>query len=536
MNSTFFEQSKRIANDFLQNIVFIDDKAFDTPEENNNHEFDAYRVTSAFAKEGKICAVFRPKNSNDIENLSRLAKKADITVLDWQIHLESEPITQGTEEEDDEVVDPRGPHTLKIIKSILEPNQYAADGSVKLIIVYTGELGLGDITDDIHKALSEEGINNLNKDFCEVSTNNVKIHVIAKPDNETEPDGSVKSKFKHIPQFNARVKTYEELPEFILDEYAKMTSGLLSNFVLKSLSILRNNNSRFIQLYNKNLDQAFLSHRLMLPNQDDSNELLIAMFSDSVRALLSYNHADETISSDEINHWIDTQTFSKEIQVGSEKIKLDNDFLKAWVTSSFEETAESKLSSKNDDNSKAIAKAKGNLERSETFFSDVIDPFHVDFSILSHHKSLFKPTHISPKLTLGVVVKGDKTGYWVCIQQRCDSVRLSSERRFLFLPLEENENKFHFITGEGKKLRLMKKSFQLRTIKFGVEGESFIQASSNANGEFYFTPFYNSEEDEKYQWILDLKDLHAQRIANEFSGELARVGLDESEWLRRKYS
>ena len=37
----------------------------------------------------------------------------------------------------------------------------------------------------------------------------------------------------------------------------------------------------------------------------------------------------------------------------------------------------------------------------------------------------------------------------------------------------------------------------------------------------------------RYYWVLDLKESHAQRIANEFSANLARVGLDESEWLRR---
>lgn len=36
-----------------------------------------------------------------------------------------------------------------------------------------------------------------------------------------------------------------------------------------------------------------------------------------------------------------------------------------------------------------------------------------------------------------------------------------------------------------------------------------------------------------YKWILDLNDSHAQRIVNEYSANLSRVGLDESEWLRK---
>ena len=34
-------------------------------------------------------------------------------------------------------------------------------------------------------------------------------------------------------------------------------------------------------------------------------------------------------------------------------------------------------------------------------------------------------------------------------------------------------------------------------------------------------------------WIAQLKPAHAQRIAEALGRELTRVGLDESEWLRR---
>jgi len=76
MNNTFFETSKKIANEFLQNIVFIDDRAF--KDERNTHEFNALQITKAFAKDKKICAVYKPETYDDINNLALLAKKADI--------------------------------------------------------------------------------------------------------------------------------------------------------------------------------------------------------------------------------------------------------------------------------------------------------------------------------------------------------------------------------------------------------------------------------------------------------------------------
>ena len=37
---------------------------------------------------------------------------------------------------------------------------------------------------------------------------------------------------------------------------------------------------------------------------------------------------------------------------------------------------------------------------------------------------------------------------------------------------------------------------------------------------------------ETYEWVVDLKEMQAQRILNSYCAQLSRVGLNESEWLR----
>lgn len=547
MGTAFFVASKEIANNFLQNIIFIDDKAFDTTDQKGNHDFDAYAVTKSFAEKQKICAVYKPKTSTDIDQLAELAKKADITVLDWQINLDGEPVPAGAEEEDEENVDPRGPHTLKIIREILS-DQLLGQESLKLIIVYTGEIGLQDIRDDICSDLKKQGITGLVTNFCEISTDNVRILIIAKPDNEVNLDGTPKSKFTYKPEFNARVKGYEELPDFILEEFTKMTAGLLSNFVLKSLTILRNNTFRLIKVYNKDLDQAFLTHHLLLPNPENSKEQLVDIFSDSVQALLHYNQAGGSVSTTDIKNWIDTKEFNKSTAIAGKTVEINATFIKTWAEFDFSRAVEEQWSAKlNTEQEKAVKKGKEKLEKDVSLLTNAteINAKDIEFSILTHHKSIFKPINVEPKLTLGAVIKGYKSGYWVCIQQRCDSVRLSGITRFLFLPLkdvsEDLDSKFNFVTPDGRRLKLSNKSFDLRTIKFTTEeGLDFIKANGN-QGRFIFNPLYkdghadyHNDKDESYEWILDLKDLHAQRIANDFAHILSRVGLDESEWLRRK--
>ncbi|PZF73940.1 response regulator receiver domain [Taibaiella soli] len=542
----FLTVSKEVANNFLQNIVFIDDKAFNTADGATNHDFDAYAVTRSFAEKNKICAIYKPKTSADIELLARLAKKADITVLDWQINLEDEPVPLGAEEEDAENDDPRGPHTLKIIHEILS-DPITGEGSMKLIIVYTGETGLTDIRDDIHKNLEENGIAATASAF-EISTDNVKIIIVAKSDNEVDDNGNPKSKFIHNPEFNAQVKSYEQLPDFILDEFTKMTSGLLSNFVLDSLTILRNNTFRLIKLYNKGLDLAFLTHHLLLPTPQDSKEQMIDILSDSFQALLHYNSAGKRISITDIQEWLKNQEFNKPITVGGKAATINAAFISTWTEKGFSKAiAEQWGEDLTDDQEKAATNVKDKLSKSVSPLTNdnAITDKDIEFSILTHHKSIFKPRSVTPRLTLGAVIKGNKSGYWVCIQQRCDSVRLSGVTRFLFLPLKdvtaENGAKFNFVTPDGKHLKLSKKSFDLRTIKFAVaDGEDSIKAISKDN-KFLFESLYkdghvdyHDEKDEAYEWVLDLKDLHAQRISHDFASDLSRVGLDESEWLRRR--
>ena len=57
MPNNFLATAESIANDFLQSVVFIDDKAY-TSETSNEHYFNALEISNQFAKSQKICAVY----------------------------------------------------------------------------------------------------------------------------------------------------------------------------------------------------------------------------------------------------------------------------------------------------------------------------------------------------------------------------------------------------------------------------------------------------------------------------------------------
>ena len=80
---------------------------------------------------------------------------------------------------------------------------------------------------------------------------------------------------------------------------------------------------------------------------------------------------------------------------------------------------------------------------------------------------------------------------------------------------------------------MAKSSYDIKTIKFRADKVKRCVCSKRIRRDemkdkYVFTSIHNEE----YDWVMELKDLHAQRILNSYSANLARVGLDESEWLR----
>ncbi len=128
--------------------------------------------------------------------------------------------------------------------------------------------------------------------------------------------------------------------------------------------------------------------------------------------------------------------------------------------------------------------------------------------------------------------------YYVCVQQRCDSVRIKEGVcNFIFLPLIENGGEHPILTYDGKTLSVDYTSYNIKVIPFKATHGCII-ANANENSEYVFIANKEDADDmdnrEIFRWIVDLKDLHAQRIINTYCAQVYRVGLDESEWLRTR--
>jgi hypothetical protein len=531
MSDTFFNKSKQIANDYIQSIVFLDDRAHhknENSDQSSVHDLSAEKISALFAKHKKICALYDPENESDINDFKEISLKSDVIVLDWFIDLTIDLEENENPEDDADDDDTRGKYTIDVINNILEKN---SDEALKLIVIYTGEPDLLGITEKVAELSTDF---NIDEENCSLTLKNIKILVRAKSNSEDTED----LRFKHLVHLQDKVLTYEQLPDFILNEYTYLTTGLLSNFALLSLTTIRQNSSKILGLFNKKLDAAYLGHKSVLQYQNDSETLLIELFGNSIIDLLKYKNVDKEMQTNLIEDFIESIA---DLNLG--KFERNSKLLLNLLNSDI-----------SDINKRFVGVLPEALNRKEKeklvldstrLFApedndDLINTIDKEFARITHQKNIFLPNETNPILGLGSVLKStlNETQYYICIQQRCDSVRIpqGGNRKFLFIPLLKIDNgKFNFLTSEGHKLKLDNSSFSLKTIKFGCDNsEGIIKATKEGEGNSYvFKQIYEGEDVEQFEWVLDLKDLHSQRIVDSYSSKLSRVGLDESEWLRR---
>ncbi len=528
MSENFYNKSKEIANDYIQSIVFLDDRAYHIEEGTGQsvvNDLSAEKISGLFAKKKKICALYDPEKESDIDDFKEIALKSDIVVLDWFIDLEEHSKETDDLEEDAEEEDIRGKHTKDVITYLLDNNRDA----LKLVMVYTGETNLLEIMDEINN-LSEDFVSN--ETNCSIKWHNLKILIRAKSNYQDGED----TRFKHLPHLKDKVLSYEELPDFVLDEFTDLTSGLLSNFALLALTTIRQNSNKILGVFNKNLDAAYLGHKAVLPYQNDSETLLIELFGQSMIDLLKYKNIDHTIQQELIDDFVNTIA---DLNLG--KFERTSEILSNLLHSGeiniddrFRAILPNPLTKK-----EKLAYVLNSTKLFSVSSDDtLINQVEKEFALITHQKNLFLPNDVSPVLTLGTVLKSTihDDQYYICIQQRCDSVRIAegTDRKFLFVPLAKVEGtKFNFLTTEGHKLKIAKTSFSLRTIKFICNNTNGVIEASKNEDKYIFQQIYSEKGGEHFEWVMDLKDLHSQRVVADFSAQLSRVGLDESEWLRR---
>ena len=516
---TFTELSREIADKFIRDIVFIDEQAYDKMSDKteetdvHNNEFDAKAVSDAFLKKGKICAIYAPLKEEDIYNSKPSLLKADVVVLDWNLKLSRD--SDYNPDEDDES-DNRGYYTKKLIEDLIKD---ASSEKVKMIVVYTGETDLKDITNQIYNHIAKDiALNRQNNCLISNKANNIRILIRAK---ET-------SRFKHLRQFQNKIVKYDKLPEFIVSEFSKITTGLLTNYALSAITTIRDNTSNILGVFSKDIDTAFLGHYISTAYSDDAISMLSEIFGSAITDLVDSSNLD-------IKTWIDawiTHNLSKPFttKICNKEITVSAENLKNIIKSS---NSEFKTKLQN----AGFFSVKGNeddLKRDaiKLFIKQGTKSKNYKLAKLIQHNNLFSSPK-TPRLTTGTIVKYKSAKHWnflLCIQQSCDSVRIpiDEKRTFLFLPLKKDIKGTAIVVEEAGHLIVDNKTYSIEAHKFSPIGKETQISARSENGNFIF----KDTDGKQYVWVAELKKLFAQHIVSEYTSQLSRVGIDNSEWIR----
>ncbi len=537
---TFKDLSVQNVAKFLQTVVVVDDKArlvpLPTNDDDSNslpsiaeadnesptgahpnlispqpdavgssvdpEDLDAKSLVDGFAKEGIACTVLRPDRDDDVvTQVTKITELADIVVLDWILDNDN------------------GESTTSLIRKLITEEN--GSDRIRLIAIYTGERNLGNVVDRVFEVLSTTSGEVPDRLSAFVAVKGpVRIAVFGKEHTPVPPeDISLTNRLVGIP----------ELPNRLINEFAEMTTGLLPNVAIAGLSEIRAQTHKLLTKFSRSLDPAYLGHRLLLPNPSDAEEEVVAMFVAEIFSILEHGNVEKQGGIASIRAWIDEMNANNSLRPLplSETPQDAQDTLLGILENGIYNTPNVSL---------------GNWKWAQVTHAftpedSFAEESNRQFATMMHVKTRYRGR--PPSLTLGTILVSESEPcdtFWICLQPKCDSVRIKERRSFPMVPMVQVKNQkgdFEIVVkhrGSWVLLRVPREPAEINMFTFEPDDVSKEQVTATSNDSTWnFTPI----EGPSFEWVAELKDEHAQRITNEFAASFSRVGVTVSEWVRK---
>jgi hypothetical protein len=593
--NNFFSTSQEVVRKFLHSVVAIDDdlcfgKKPDTapsdeevhslkePIENglgeysvdlaktNNtnisHPLDYQLLASSFAKEGIVCSGLLITNIDRETkcNIINSSEKADITIIDWDMNND------------------KGIFAKEIIGAIAK-NDKCVGGRLRMIAVYTGEV-CENVSFQVEHFLRTLDFKTLRKN------NNIKIV----DDNELT-HWLVTIINKEIPPDKLPEKLIYNFTNLTLGLLSNAAISCISEIRNKTHSILSKYNNTLDTAYVSQVlglislrDSRALAH-------ENANDYAVELISEEIKALLQVSSKlKETLTKKilldwPIHYYENNGKMDFRIKVKGEPIIITPQQLTEIISSTSEDDLSSKLSvlkikqnpkstlnvlikefskSFNDHNLDII---KGILSHNDTiadlefinlsmFTENPIslsigkegDDKIIKLCALENARRTLKNTQNDKFMTLkmGTILRDENDMFYICMQPLCDSVRLSGESNFIFVQGRKTKSGYNYVIENNlngiHKFKIDTKSKNIINMRFlSDDNIGMVKADRDDVGNYIFYPDHaNFDQIEKVYspiplyWVGELKFNIAQKLSNEISSNLSRVGIDQHEWMRIK--
>lgn len=533
-----------IVDAFLQTVVVVDDRAFadrellaadamdsedvgaggrgvvsdlKVPEIPDEHDLDPRAVTDAFAEQGLVCTLLSPRPDEEVEGrLLKTARRADLVVLDWVINRDE------------------GALALELLRGLLTQDDQPGCRRLRTIAVYTGQKDLYGVAQRLQEAVDEAYPDcelEVHDDGLSMTKGPVRVAVFAKEHVPDLPDA-----------LDSRRVAFTALPARLRDEFAILTSGLVTTVALAALAALRDDTHRVLQALGPRLDAGFLGHRSALPEPTDAETHAVALVASEVRSVVEDHEVGANVNAEVLGLWLDDPD-----RVGlvpatliDAQRPLSREHLNVMLLQGLGTTAgceaaggvvvapDGATHGKNYFQNKVKLRASSAFAASQEEATDSDNEF-------GHRMGLRTVYSHPPRvLQLGTIVRFSGE-YRVCVQPLCDSVRLVEPRAFPFLPLSvvDSGGRTSFIVRDVEeakwvRLQLTSNPRDLVMVPFDPDDRSSVVAEDEDVGRHFFS----DQSGERHYWVGALKGELAQRVAVDLAQQFARVGVDEAELVR----
>lgn len=506
-----------------------------TGNSGSRYAFNAKSLIDSAMNLGLICSVLRPEKGEKFQNrVASAAQVADIVCLDWEIY------------------DDGGQAALDIINEILERDANQS-GRLRLIAIYTGAVANKDkIMELVLEAIPEEIREK--QDFIKTTpdseiTNNSGVRIVCllkkrgvRLDNSISKDQVCES----------------ELPQRLQSEFARLSEGLLSNAALATIASIRNSTHHVLSKFVGRMDGPFFHHRAMIDNPEDAEEYAINIVLSELKGAINKQQvgkdhtgrqaigarirefANSSEPSDKLTLYYEKGADPKtyELEIGH-AIKMVSDGLSRTLK-------DPSVLLKNRPGKKDFKKSLSSLFSSNLEKARLnMDQFAALTGVQTYPGSyLCRSGAWLPKLGLGTIIQDKNKTYFMCLQASCDSVRISDKGNFLFVSLDEknnrnNEEPDHIVPIPSDSNKVFKyiglstssKSYRAtQTIKFsGSKDTETVNAEKNGQSPSFC---FKDTAGNKYVWVADLKRRRALRAAQRLAQDMGRLGFDEFEPYR----
>jgi hypothetical protein len=502
------------AERFLQSVLVIDDEAYyghrddvgplDTPEveaqaldsedgddpdavptKPSPAKLNAEILVERFASRGLVCGVMRPDppEHRHVGIAMPAAARADVVILDW--HLND-----------------KGGRALEILSEL------SCHPGLRLVAVYTFDDDITQVAKDIRGRLSGSS-----DEPYRVVAGDLVVEVYAKEGAQLVGDAE------------KRIRGEEDLVQQVIEDFGRLTRGIVPSAAVAVIGAIRAATPRLLSLLPAELDIGYLGHRILLPDPDESADQLLDLVGAELRTVVEDDEVvSKAVGFEVIRAYVEQMNDPE----------LPRDVIAAALKHGTAEPGFMEQVQKSREYQAMDRPKLGDPKKSITrlFAGDNDQAYEAD-SMFARSMSLRTESERPPHLTLGTVVCVGDT-WWICVQPVCHSVRIDAPRAFPFVPgkvveREEQQDLIVRVDSGDKALRLDLSLFETRLVVFPPEpARRAAIAVAQDDGAVFL-----SSNEGAFRYVSQMRRDHAQRLLTDYAHGIGRVGLDESEVLRR---